>query len=134
MKFRALSLSLMSFFVMAGCAQMPDRAAGLQSQPQLVLAASGKPLQTEQLRCQGTGSPECEKNWQMLEVGHSTSDAEYWLGSDHESLQRIYIDRVENTWQFQSGGRLIFNNGLLAMIEPPATYLFPANEAESQLL
>ena len=104
MKFRVLFSCVTSVFILSGCAQVVSQPAG----PQLVLASAAKPLQTEPLRCEGVGIPECEKNWQMLQTGHSPADAAYWVGSDYEALQQIYIDRVENVWAFPSGGRIFF--------------------------
>ncbi len=130
MKFQALFSSVACVFILSGCAQVVSQPVG----PQLVLASAGKPLQAEPLRCEGVGIPECEKNWQMLQIGHSTADAGYWVGSGYEALQTVYIDRVENVWAFPSGGRLFFKNNSLVMVEPPATYLYPVDNAEIQTL
>lgn len=122
MKLR-VSLIVSAIFLSSGCAQMRDQQPG--QAPQLVLAAAGKSLKTEPLGCQGTGSPDCEKNWLALQVGHTVSDTTYWVGGGEQSTQKIFIDRVERTTRFSSGGSLIFNNDKLVSIVFPQTYLFP---------
>lgn len=122
MKLR-VSLIFSAFFLSSGCAQIPDQNPG--EAPQLVLAAAGKSLKTEALVCQGTGSPDCEKNWLALQVGHTASDTTYWVGGGEQSTQQIFIDRVERTTRFPTGGSLIFNNDKLVSIVFPETYLFP---------
>ncbi len=122
MKLR-VSLIFSAFFLSSGCAQMPSQQPG--EAPQLVLAAAGKSLKTEPLACQGTGSPDCEKNWLALQVGHTASDTTYWVGSGEQTTRQIFIDRVERTTRFSSGGSLIFNNDKLVSIVFPQTYMFP---------
>ena len=124
------SLSLSVVVALSGCAQMSGAQSGLQSNPgegpQLVLAAAGKPLKTSPLNCPGTATSDCEVNWQALVVGQSFEDTVRQIGEGLGSTQQVYIDRVEMTTEYSSGGKLMFTDNKLVSIVLPETYLFPA--------